>query len=262
MARIDNNVFTQPNPTANSPRNNPSLATQLTNLNNEVTAIENTVIDGYVQEYASVTYLTTKTFTVVGDKTGYYTGGRLLQFANNANPTVYTTGTVISSSYNAGTGLTTVTMYEATVPSPIGAVYLSLQPKGATERTQIAPTIINPTTAGTVQKVTQDGDGVTIALDFDGVTGSSVHEVTLGDGSTPNPINRTLTFNNLPIGKFVTVDLIQDAIGGRTVTWPTIIWTDGILPVLTTTANRRDSFAFKKNANNTISGYQTGANMY
>ena len=126
MGIIDNDLFTQTNPNPNSPRNNPSLAGQLTNLNNEVNSIEETLVEGYVRESASVSYVSSSSFTVSGDVTAIYTNGRIVRFSDG------TTGIVSSSSYSSTTAKTTVTMLTGTVPSSLSYVDIAIQAKGQT----------------------------------------------------------------------------------------------------------------------------------
>jgi hypothetical protein len=124
MAIIDNDLFTQTNPNPESPRNNPSLAGQLTNLNNEVSSIEDTLVQGYVRESASVSYVSSSSFTVSSDVTAIYTNGRIVRFSDG------TTGIVSSSSYSAPN--TTVTLLTGTVPSDLSYVDIAIQAKGKT----------------------------------------------------------------------------------------------------------------------------------
>ena len=126
MGIIDNDLFTQTNPNPNSPRNNPSLAGQLTNLNNEINSIEETLVEGYVRESASVSYVSSSSFTVSGDVTAIYTNGRIVRFSNG------TTGIVSSSSYSSTTAKTTVTMLTGTVPSSLSYVDIAIQARGLT----------------------------------------------------------------------------------------------------------------------------------
>ena len=126
MGIIDNDLFTQTNPNPNSPRNNPSLAGQLTNLNNEINSIEETLVEGYVRESASVSYVSSSSFNVSGDVTAIYTNGRIVRFSNG------TTGIVSSSSYSSTTAKTTVTMLTGTVPSSLSYVDIAIQARGLT----------------------------------------------------------------------------------------------------------------------------------
>ncbi|MBX3451021.1 MAG: hypothetical protein KF777_15760 [Planctomycetaceae bacterium] len=55
--------------------------------------------------------------------------------------------------------------------------------------------------------------------------------------------NRTLTVTNVSVGQMIKLQLVQDGDGSRTVTWfDGITWPGGVVPTLTTTANRWDNF--------------------
>lgn len=70
------------------------------------------------------------------------------------------------------------------------------------------------------------------------VTAATVHRLVLN-------ANCTLTFPAAATGKTFTLVLVQDGVGSRTVTWPgSILWASGIIPTLTTTANKQDMFSF------------------
>jgi len=62
----------------------------------------------------------------------------------------------------------------------------------------------------------------------------------------------TFTFDNPPkAGTCITVTVIQDSTGSRTLSWPsTVKWSGGTAPTLTTTGNKRDSFTFYWNGSN------------
>lgn len=64
--------------------------------------------------------------------------------------------------------------------------------------------------------------------------------------------NCTFTFSNPQTGASYFVELLQDATGSRTVTWPaTVKWGGGgTAPTLTTTAGRKDCFVFFYNGTN------------
>lgn len=63
--------------------------------------------------------------------------------------------------------------------------------------------------------------------------------------------NVTLTLNNPVTGASYFLELLQDATGGRTVTWPsTVKWEGGSAPTLTTTANRKDCVVLFWNGSN------------
>lgn len=54
----------------------------------------------------------------------------------------------------------------------------------------------------------------------------------------------TLTFPAVVAGTAFTLALIQDGTGSRTVVWPTVKWSGGTAPTLTTTAGKVDLFSF------------------
>jgi len=57
--------------------------------------------------------------------------------------------------------------------------------------------------------------------------------------------NCTLTFSNGLTGGAYLLELVQDATGTRTVTWPAaVIWPGAVAPTLTTTASRADVVTF------------------
>jgi len=94
-----------------------------------------------------------------------------------------------------------------------------------------------------IAKRVDDGDsGTAKTLDF--ATGN-IHRVRLTG-------NCTFTFSNPATGATYFVELLQDATGSRTVTWPaTVKWGGGgTAPTLTTTASRKDCFCFFFNGTN------------
>ena len=69
---------------------------------------------------------------------------------------------------------------------------------------------------------------------------SNIFDITLGN-------NVTFTFTNPPaagLAVSVTVILRQDGAGNRTATFTNALYTDGVTPLLTTTANRVDVLSF------------------
>lgn len=87
---------------------------------------------------------------------------------------------------------------------------------------------------------TGSGNGAQ-TIDFNSSTSANVTRIfTLSGG------NATFTFSNAPkIGSLVTITLVQDGTGSRTVTWPASVkWSAATAPTLTLTANKRDVFLF------------------
>lgn len=100
-----------------------------------------------------------------------------------------------------------------------------------------------------VYDVSSDGSTVIFDVEKGGC------QVTLGG-------NRTLTLKNYQVGDDFTIKLIQDSTGSRTVTWWSHIdWDGGIAPVLTTTGNRADVFAFKIKADGRFDGFTVAQGM-
>lgn len=80
-----------------------------------------------------------------------------------------------------------------------------------------------------------DADGVTVTFDMNA---GNIHRVTLGG-------NRTLATTNVGTPQAFVIMLKQDATGSRTVTWFNgILWAQGTVPTLTTTASKTDIFGF------------------
>lgn len=67
--------------------------------------------------------------------------------------------------------------------------------------------------------------------------------------------NCTITIATLPVGYEGYLELIQGGVGSFTVTWgANIDWTDGLPPILTTTATKRDLLKFVSNGSR-LRGY-------
>lgn len=91
----------------------------------------NNIIDvlqeGWQMESQVVAYASATTFTVQGNQTGFYTAGRFVRY-DESNSKI---GIVDSSSYDSGSGLTTVTVRGFSVPNPLTSIELAnFQPKG------------------------------------------------------------------------------------------------------------------------------------
>jgi len=71
--------------------------------------------------------------------------------------------------------------------------------------------------------------------------------------------NRTFNFTNYQIGQTIYLDIKQDATGSRTWTPSAEVkWPYDSTPVLTTTANKVDSFVFRAYDSNKLRGYTAG----
>lgn len=74
--------------------------------------------------------------------------------------------------------------------------------------------------------------------------------------------NITIAIENEKVGQEIWLEITQDATGGRTVTWfSTIRWVDGATPVLSTGANKRDTFIIVVTGSGTYDGYVVGQNI-
>lgn len=74
--------------------------------------------------------------------------------------------------------------------------------------------------------------------------------------------NITIALTNEDVGQMFIVEITQDSIGSRTVTWfITIKWADGITPVLSTAANKRDTFGFIVTSAGNYDGFIIGSNI-
>lgn len=74
--------------------------------------------------------------------------------------------------------------------------------------------------------------------------------------------NITVGLSNQNLGQLFSVDVVQDATGGRTVTWfQTIKWTNGTAVVLTTTSTKIDTMVFRITATSSYQGYIAGQNL-
>lgn len=124
-----------------------------------------------------------------------------------------------------------------------------------TNKTLTTPTITNPAmnaTNPTAQTYAPASAG-TATLDL---SLSNQHEITMPAG------NITIALSNATNSKVFMVSITQDGTGSRGVTWfPTIRWAGGTPPTLTTTANKRDVFGFRRTGTNTYDGFVIGQNI-
>ena len=114
-------------------------------------------------------------------------------------------------------------------------------------------TFTKPTVNGSIQALTADADGATITLDL---AASNFHTVTLGG-------NRTIALTNASVGQVFYLRLLQDGVGGRTVTWfTTIKWAGGSAPTLTTTIAHADLIAFVCTSSGNYDGGLVFSDLY
>ena len=99
------------------------------------------------------------------------------------------------------------------------------------------------------------------------VTASDAATVTFDLSAGPKQVvtlggNRTLAVSNVLSGHAFVIKLVQDGTGSRTVTWfSTIKWPDNVVPTLTTTLNKSDTFGFIQTGTDTYDGFIVGQNM-
>lgn len=127
-----------------------------------------------------------------------------------------------------------------------GAVTLTTPQTVPGQKTFIKP-ILN-----SIQNVTTDAYASTVTLDM---AQSNDHVLTL----TGNPV---LAIQNVSVGQYFTLELIQGSGGSFIPTWwAGITWVASTPPTLTTTAGKKDKFVFKCTGNNTYDGYIVGLNV-
>ena len=82
------------------------------------------VLQGWVKPKWTFAYVSTSSFTIVGDKSAYITKGQVIKTANNVG-TLYTS-VVTAISYSGGSGLTTVTVQDTNVPASLSYALFAL----------------------------------------------------------------------------------------------------------------------------------------
>lgn len=177
-------------------------------MNNLVSAL----IEGYLEEQVAFAYVGASSFTLLGDKTAFYTAGRILRY-NQDNTKI---GVVASSSYNGGTGLTTVTTNYGTVPSPLTKVERAVAPKAATGFYALVSSLQNNSYGFAADSGGSDAYAITLAP---AITAYTTGMVIFFKANTANTGAATLNANGLgakTIKKRGTVDLTDnDIIAGQ-----------------------------------------------
>jgi len=129
----------------------------------------------------------------------------------------------------------------------------------ATPTVDIAQFIINDNNAaGTYTGIAKGG---TVFTPRNVVTGTGTRNLDFSLGNiqqfTFGAGNTTFTFSNIPNSAMITIVIIQDGTGGRTLTWPgTAKFIGGVAPTLSAGANARDIINFYSDGTNI---YQTSA---
>jgi len=109
-----------------------------------------------------------------------------------------------------------------------------------TNKTLTTPTLTNPTVTNYVETpyTANSSTAITLAL-----TNGTVQIITLTG-------NATITMPTAVSGKSFILFLKQDATGSRSVTWSTVKWPSGTVPVITPTASRQDIYSFFSDGTN------------
>ena len=95
--------------------------------------------------------------------------------------------------------------------------------------------------------------GATATLDL---SLSNDHRITMPAG------NITIALSNVTVGEKFIIEITQDGVGSRTVTWfTTIAWAGGSAPTLTTTASKTDVFGFIATGSTTFQGFIVGQSI-
>lgn len=153
-----------------------------------------------------------------------------------------------------GSGFTfatlTGTANQVTVTNGSGTITLALPQSIATASTPQWARIGLGTGAGSTAVITTTGQfdqgynnvgncGASSTVNWNS---GEIQKVTL------NAATCTLTFSNPIVGQVYRLDVIQDATGGRLVTWPgSVTWKGGSTPTLTATASKTDICYFRWN---------------
>lgn len=102
------------------------------------------------------------------------------------------------------------------------------------------PTVTNPTVTNYVETLYSANTSTAITVSL---ANGTVQLLTLTG-------NATITMPAVGAGKSFIVMLKQDATGGRSVTWSTVVWPSGTAPTITSTANKMDMFSFFSDGTN------------
>ena len=99
------------------------------------------------------------------------------------------------------------------------------------------PSLTNPTVTNYVETLYSANTSTAITVDL---ANGTVQNLTLTG-------NATITMPTAVAGKSFIIILSQDATGGRTVTWSTVVWPSATAPTITSTASKRDIYSFFSN---------------
>lgn len=172
------------------------------------------------------------------------TAGNVTTNANLTGP-ITSSGNATAIASQTGTGTKFVVDTSPTLITPtIGAAT-------ATSLTAATNSSINVISGSynTIQTYSPTSGG-TATLDL---SKGNIHHITMPAG------NVTIALSNGTAGQCFLVRILQDATGGRTVTWfTTIRWAGGTAPTLTVTANKADTLGFEITGSSTYDGFVIG----
>lgn len=193
-----------------------------------VNNIVDALVEGFVEEPRTIAKVDSDTFTVKGDRTAYYTAGRRIRLNQSAS---YLTA-VTSSSYSAGTGLTTVELDDAVIPASLTNVELAIQPRNATD--------IFATLAGTetltnkriTPRVTSETSSATPTINTDN---SDVHKIT---ALAADITSMTTNLSGTPTDQQKLIIHFKDDGTARAITWGASFEAKGVALPTTTTLSK------------------------
>ena len=157
------------------------------------------------------------------------------------------TGAITATGAVAITGATAIT----------GALSVSttLTQTGAASLASTLAVSGKSTFAATVQTVTTYTPAAAGTATVD-VSLGNINAITMPEG------NITIAISNETVGQCFIIELTQDAVGSRTVTWfSTVRWAEGSAPTLTTTASKKDVLGFRTTGTDTYWGCIVAQNI-
>lgn len=111
-------------------------------------------------------------------------------------------------------------------------------------------------------QVQHDADGIHKVIDWNTATDGATVTFDLSTYKKQRVTlagNRTFALSNVSAGDVFMIALIQDAVGGRTVTWWSgIKWPYNVVPTLSTTANKANVYGFIQIGTNSYYGFPVG----
>ncbi len=246
------------NPVSTDPQSSPDHATQHSNENDAIEALEVKVGVDASAVVTSHDYLLSKAKNDVGNYAASVAGTDTYAVTLAPVPTAYTTGMIVTFKADvANTGAATLNVNALGAKSIVKNVSLALNDNDI-RANQFVTVVYDGTNfqiTNIVDRITNlyaDSDGATITFDL---SITPKHGVTLGG-------NRTLAISNATVGQIFLIRLLQDGTGSRTVTWfTTIKWAGGAAPTLTTTANKADEFIFMVTSAGNYDGFVVGQNI-